>query len=130
MNVINDNATIFANNGMDLENATHYIPLGNRLIGKLITDPSKEVTLKSGIILPNDVTGGSKDPYTIVKILKVGRGTITHNSIVPCEAQPGDIALLFNAKWYVLKNKTNGEEVIIFSENDIVAIQHRDEQKA
>ena len=124
--VINENAAILADDGMDVQDVTHYIPLGNRLIGKLITDPSKEEKLASGIILPHDVTGGSKIPYTVVKILKVGRGTITHNGLVSCEAQPGDTALLFNAKWYVLKDKNDGQDYIIFSENDIVAIQHRD----
>lgn len=92
-----------------------YIPLASRLIGKLIKDPSKEVVLKSGIILAND----TQEPYVECQIVKVGRGTITHSGIIPNECKIGDVALLFNGKKYILKD--GDEEFIIFNESDIVA---------
>lgn len=127
---------VFANDNMTLENLTSYIPTGNRIIGKVINDPRKEKILSSGLILPNDILGG-KDPYITVKAIRVGRGTISHNGIVPCEVKEGDICLVFNGKWYELKEKSSvkdgqivdGDSFVIFSENDIVALYKDREQK-
>jgi co-chaperonin GroES (HSP10) len=111
---------------MTLENISSYIPTGNRIVGKIINDPRKEKISTGGIILPNDILGG-KDPYITVRAINVGRGTMSHNGIVPCEVKEGDICLVFNGKWYELKEK-NGDSFVIFSENDIVAL-YRDREK-
>lgn len=132
----NSQAVIFANDKMVLENISSYIPTGNRIVGKVINDPRKEKILASGIILPDDILGG-KDPYVTVRALKVGRGTVSHNGIVPCEVKEGDLCLVFNGKWYDLKEKPKvddkgnvieGDSFIIFSENDIVAL-YKDREK-
>jgi co-chaperonin GroES (HSP10) len=129
---------IFADDKMTLENITSFVPTGNRIIGKVINDPRKEKILSSGLILPNDILGG-KDPYITVKAIKVGRGTLSHNGVVPCEVQSGDTCLVFNGKWFELKEKPvvdgdgnikDGDSFVIFSENDIVALyKDRDEKK-
>jgi len=127
---------VFADDKMTVENVTSYIPTGNRIIGQVINDPRKEKILKSGIILPNDILGG-KDPYITVKAIKVGRGTMSHNGIVPCEVNVGDLCLVFNGKWFELKEKPvvdekgnikDGDSFVIFSENDIVAL-YKDREK-
>lgn len=123
-------SVVFTDDQMTLENVTSYIPTGNRIIGKVINDPRKEKILKSGIILPNDILGG-KDPYITVLAIRVGRGTISHNGIVPCEVNVGDMCLVFNGKWFQLDEKPiideqgnikKGDSFVIFSENDIVAL--------
>jgi co-chaperonin GroES (HSP10) len=128
---------IFADDKQTIEGITSYIPTGNRIIGKIINDPRKEKILKSGLILPNDILGG-KDPYITVTAIRVGRGTMSHNGIVPNEVHPGDICLVFNGKWYELKEKDEiidgkavpGDSFVIFSENDIVALyKDRDQKK-
>jgi co-chaperonin GroES (HSP10) len=94
---------------------TKYIPFGNRIIGKLVKDPEKEVILDSGIIMTSD----KKSPYVECQVVKVGRGVTTNNGLVPCESKVGDIALLFNGKSYTLND--GDEKFIIFTEQDIVA---------
>lgn len=132
----NGQSIIFAEDKMTLENVTSYIPTGNRIIGRVINDPRKEKILESGIILPDNILGG-KDPYITVKALKVGRGTMSHNGIVPCEVKEGDLCLVFNGKWFELKEKPSvnekgdvieGDSFVIFSENDIVAL-YKDREK-
>lgn len=133
----NGQSVVFAEDKMTLENVTSYIPTGNRIIGKVINDPRKEKILESGLILPNDILGG-KDPYITVKAIRVGRGTMSHNGIVPCEVNVGDICLVFNGKWFELKEKSSvnekkevveGDSFVIFSENDIVALYKDRETK-
>ena len=130
-------SVIFSNDQMMLENITSYIPTGNRIIGKVVNDPRKEKILASGLILPDNILGG-KDPYITVKAIRVGRGTISHNGIIPCEVNTGDICLVFNGKWFELKEKDSimdgkiisGDSFVIFSENDIVALyKDRDQTK-
>ena len=123
---MDDQSIMFADSKMKVEGFTNYKPLGNRVIGQVLKDPKEEEIL-NGIILPFGVTGGRKDPYLVVKVLKVGRGTITHNGIIPCEVVPGDTVMLFNSKWFELEE--DGKKFIIFAENDIVA-GHSVEQKA
>jgi len=101
---------------------TKFIPLASRLIGKLVKDPNREKTTKSGIILQQDV----EDPYVECQIIAVGRGSITHSGLVPNECKVGDMALLFNGKKYMLKD--GGEDFIIFNESDIVATYKPDAQ--
>ena len=101
---------------METVPVTKYIPLSSRLIGKLTKDPSKGMVTKAGIIMPNDM----EEPYVECVIVARGRGTLTNNGVVANECEVGDIALLFNGKKYILKDK--GEEFIIFNESDIVAI--------
>ena len=103
---------------------TKFIPLASRLIGKLVKDPNREKTSKGGIILANDV----EDPYVECQIIAVGRGSITHQGLVPNECKVGDMALLFNGKKYMLND--NGETYIIFNEADIVATYKPDAQTA
>lgn len=132
----NGQSVLFSSDQMVLDNVTSYIPTGNRIVGKVINDPKKEKILASGIVLLADTVGG-KDPYITVKAIKVGRGTMSHNGIVPCEVQEGDICLVFNGKWFELKEKSNidekgnvvdGDSFVIFSENDIVAL-YKDREK-
>lgn len=90
-------------------------PLHDRVIIK-----RKEVESKSagGIVL----TGSAAGKSTRGEVLSVGKGRILENGQVqPLDVKVGDI-VIFNEGYGVKTEKIDNEEVLILSENDILAI--------
>ena len=90
-------------------------PLNDRVIVKRI-----EVEAKSagGIVL----TGSAVDKSTRGDVIAVGPGrTLDNGSVKPLAVKVGD-KVIFNEGYAVRKEKLDGEEVLIMSENDILAV--------
>jgi chaperonin GroES len=90
-------------------------PLHDRVIVK-----RKEVEAKSagGIVL----TGSAAEKSTRGEVIAVGHGRILENGEVrPLDVKVGD-QVIFNEGYGVKKEKIDGEEVLILSESDILAI--------
>lgn len=90
-------------------------PLHDKVILK-----REEVETKSagGIVL----TGSAATKSTRGKVLAVGHGRILENGTVhPMHVKVGDV-VIFNEGYGVKTEKIDGEEVLILSENDILAI--------
>lgn len=90
-------------------------PLHDRIIIK-----REEVESKSagGIVL----TGSAAAKSTRGKVLAVGKGRILENgSVQPLDVKVGDI-VIFNEGYGVKSEKIDNEEVLILSENDVLAI--------
>lgn len=97
------------------EQAMNIRPLHDRVIIK-----REEVETKSagGIVL----TGSAATKSTRAKVLAVGKGRILENGTVqPLDVKVGD-TVIFNEGYGVKAEKIDGEEVLIISENDILAI--------
>ncbi len=90
-------------------------PLHDRVIVK-----RKEVESKSagGIVL----TGSAASKSTRGEILAIGNGRILESGeIKPLDVKVGDI-VIFNEGYGTKTEKIDGEEVLIMSESDILAI--------
>jgi len=90
-------------------------PLHDRVIIK-----REEVESKSagGIVL----TGSAAEKSTRGKIIAVGKGRVLDNGdIQPLDVKVGD-SVIFSEGYGVKTEKLDGEEVLILSEGDILAI--------
>jgi len=90
-------------------------PLHDRVIIK-----REEVESKSagGIVL----TGSAAEKSTRGKVIAVGNGRMLENGDVkPLDVKVGD-SVIFNDGYGVKTEKLDGEEVLILSESDILAI--------
>jgi chaperonin GroES len=90
-------------------------PLNDRVIIK-----RTEVEAKSagGIVL----TGAAVDKSTRGVVIAVGTGRVLDNGTVkPMAVKVGD-KVVFNEGYTTKKEKLDGEEVLIMSENDILAV--------
>ena len=89
-------------------------PLGDRLVVKVL---SKEEKTKGGIVLPDT----AKEKPTEGEVIAVGTGKILENGQkLPLEVKVGD-RIIFS-KYAGTEVKVNGEEYVIFSERDVLAI--------
>ena len=89
-------------------------PLGDRIVVKVI---GEEKTTKSGIVLPDTV----KEKPTEGEVIAVGTGKILDNGTKqPVEVKVGDRVIF--SKYAGTEVKLDGEEVVIFSERDVLAI--------
>lgn len=90
-------------------------PLHDRVIIKRIEAESKSA---GGIVL----TGSAAEKSTRGEVLAVGNGRILDNGEVkPMSVKVGD-KVIFNEGFGVKTEKLDGQEVLILSENDILAI--------
>ena len=90
-------------------------PLHDRVIVK-----RTEVEAKSsgGILL----TGAAVDKSTRGEVIAVGTGRVLDNgTVLPMGVKVGD-KVVFNEGYGVKKEKLDGEEVLIMSESDILAV--------
>ena len=80
----------------------------------------KKLKLKSagGIVL----TGSAATKSTRGKVIAVGTGRILENGAVQALAVKVGDTVIFNEGYGVKSEKIDGEEVLILSENDILAI--------
>ncbi len=89
-------------------------PLGDRVVVKAVEKEEKTV---SGIVLPDT----AKEKPQQGKVLAVGSGRILDNGTrVPLDLKEGDKVLF--AKYAGTEFKLDGEEVLILSERDILAV--------
>ncbi len=90
-------------------------PLHDRIIVKRKNIESKSA---GGIVL----TGSSAGKSTRGKVLAVGKGRILDNgSIKPLDVKIGDL-VIFNDGYGIKTEKLDNKEVLIMSENDVLAI--------
>ena len=89
-------------------------PLGDRIVVKVL---SEEMKTKGGIVLPDT----AKEKPTEGEVLAVGTGKILDNGTKqPVEVKVGD-RIIFS-KYAGTEVKVDGEELVIFSERDVLAI--------
>ncbi len=89
-------------------------PLGDRIVVKVL---SEEMKTKGGIVLPDT----AKEKPTEGEVLAVGTGKILDNGTKqPVEVKVGD-RIIFS-KYAGTEVKIDGEELVIFSERDVLAI--------
>ena len=90
-------------------------PLGDRVILKVV---EKEEVSKGGILLPDTA---SKEKPQEGKVIEVGSGKVLENGKkVALEVKKGDKVIF--AKYAGAEVKVQGEEYLILSEKDILAI--------
>jgi chaperonin GroES len=90
-------------------------PLHDRVIVKRL---EVESTSAGGIVL----TGSAAEKLTRGEILAVGNGRILENgSVKPLDVKVGDV-VIFNEGYGVKKEKIDGQEVLILSEADLMAV--------
>lgn len=89
-------------------------PLGDRLV---IKPAGREEVSKGGIILPDTATERPQEGT----VLAVGKGRIGDDGkLIPMEIKAGNTILF--AKYAGSEVKIDGEELIILSERDVLAI--------
>ncbi|HEY7867365.1 MAG TPA: co-chaperone GroES [Psychromonas sp.] len=90
-------------------------PLHDRVILKRT---EKETKSAGGIVL----TGSAAEKSTRGEVLAVGKGRILDNGEVkPLDVKVGDI-VIFSEGYGLKTEKIEGQEVLILSENDILAV--------
>ncbi|MBQ6775050.1 MAG: co-chaperone GroES [Synergistaceae bacterium] len=89
-------------------------PLGDRIVVKVLSEEKKT---KGGIVLPDT----AKEKPTEGEVVAVGTGKILDNGTKqPVEVKVGD-RIIFS-KYAGTEVKVDGEELVIFSERDVLAI--------
>jgi chaperonin GroES len=89
-------------------------PLGDRIVVKLVKQEEKT---KGGIVLPDTV----KEKPQEGEVVAVGSGKVLENGQkLPLEVKVGD-KIIFS-KYAGTEVKIEGEELIIFSERDVLAV--------
>lgn len=90
-------------------------PLHDRVIIRRVEE---EQTTAGGIVLP----GNAQEKPTRGEVLAVGNGRILESGDVrPLDVKVGD-SVIFKDGFGVEKQKIDGEEVLIMSESDILAV--------
>jgi chaperonin GroES len=90
-------------------------PLGDRVLIKPI---AKDITTKSGIVLPETV---EKEKAEKGEVLAVGPGRVLDNgNLAPMSVKVGNKVMF--KKYSPDEIKVDGEELLIISEQDILAI--------
>ncbi|GGY07211.1 10 kDa chaperonin [Litchfieldella qijiaojingensis] len=90
-------------------------PLHDRVVVRRVEEEQKT---SGGIVLP----GNAQEKPTRGKVLAVGNGRILDNGEVrPLDVKVGD-TVIFKEGFGVEKQKIDGEEVLIMSESDILAV--------
>ena len=93
----------------------NLVPLGDRVV---LRRESAEETTAGGIVLP----GSAQEKPTRGEVLAVGNGRILESGEVRAlDVKVGD-TVIFKEGFGVEKQKVDGEEVLIMSESDILAV--------
>lgn len=96
-------------------------PLGDRVVVKVLQGEEKT---KSGIVLPDT----AKEKPQEGEVLAVGTGKLLENGTrVPMEVQVGDRVIF--SKYAGTEIKIEGEEYLILSERDVLAVVPTDAKK-
>lgn len=88
-------------------------PLGDRVVIKMLEAEEKT---KGGIVLP----GQAKEEPQIAEVLAVGPGEVQDGKTVEMQVKVGDKVLF--PKYMGVEVKFDGEEYLVISQKDIVAI--------
>lgn len=89
-------------------------PLGDRIVVKVLT---REEKTRGGIVLPDT----AKEKPTEGEVLAVGSGKVLDNGQkLPVEVKVGDRVIF--SKYAGTEVKIEDEELVIFSERDVLAI--------
>ena len=89
-------------------------PLGDRIVVKVLT---REEKTKEGIVLPDT----AKEKPTEGEVMAVGSGKVLDNGQkLPIEVKVGDRVIF--SKYAGTEVKVDGDELVIFSERDVLAI--------
>lgn len=88
-------------------------PLGDRIVVKQL---AAEETTKSGIVL----TGQAKEKPQEAEVVAVGEGKIENGQLVKLQVKVGDKVIY--SKYAGTDVKLAGEEYVIVSESDVLAI--------
>ncbi len=92
----------------------HLKPLGDRIVVKVVNHEEKT---KGGIVLPDT----AKEKPTEGEVIAVGTGKVLENGQkLPLEVKVGD-RIIFS-KYAGTEVKLDGDEYVIFSERDVLAI--------
>ncbi|MDV6318959.1 co-chaperone GroES [Chromohalobacter sp. HP20-39] len=90
-------------------------PLHDRVVVRRVEEEQKTA---GGIVLP----GNAQEKPTRGEVLAIGNGRILENGEVrPLDVKVGD-TVIFKDGFGVEKEKIDGEEVLIMSESDILAV--------
>ena len=90
-------------------------PLGDRVIIKPITE---DITTKSGIVLPETV---EKEKAEKGEVVAIGPGRVLDNGgLAPMSVKVGDKVMF--KKYSPDEIKIDGQELLVISESDILAI--------
>lgn len=93
----------------------HIRPLGDRVVVKPIAE---DITTKSGIVLPETV---EKEKSEKGEVVALGPGRLLDNgSIAPLSVKIGDRVMF--KKYSPDEIKVDGEDLLIISESDILAV--------
>ena len=88
-------------------------PLGDKIVVKQL---EAEVVTKSGIIL----TGQAKEKPQEAEVIAVGPGKKENGEVIPLDVKVGD--KIIYSKYAGMDVKLEGEEYVIVSESDVLAI--------
>ena len=88
-------------------------PLGDRVVTKMA---EAEETTQSGIIL----AGSAKEKPQFAEVIAVGRGGVVDGKEVKMELKAGDKVIM--SKYAGTEVKLDGEEYVIISQKDVLAI--------
>ena len=88
-------------------------PFGDRVVIKMV---EVEETTKSGIVLP----GNAKEKPQLAEVIAVGPGGVVDGKEVEMQLKVGDHVIM--GKYAGTSVKIDGEEIIILSQNDILAV--------
>ena len=88
-------------------------PLADRVVVKLV---EAEETTKTGIVLP----GAAKEKPQVAEVIAVGPGGVVDGKEVKMELKVGDHVIM--GKYAGTTVKVDGEEIIILSQSDILAV--------
>ncbi len=98
-----------------MSNKTNFKPLGDRVI---VQPEQAEQTTKSGIVLPDTA---QEKPQTGV-VVSVGPGRVTEEGkTLPVNVKAQDVVIY--AKYGGTEIKVDGNEYLIVSEKDILAVK-------
>ena len=89
------------------------VPLGDKVVVKQLEAVE---TTKSGIVL----TGGAKEKPQEAEVIAVGPGGVVDGKEVEMQLKVGDHVIM--GKYAGTSVKIDGEEIIILSQNDILAV--------
>lgn len=88
-------------------------PLGDRIVVKQL---EAQTTTKSGIVL----TGQAKEKPQEAEVVAVGTGRVEDGKVIPMQVKVGD--KIIYSKYAGTDVKHDGEEYVIVSESDVLAI--------
>jgi chaperonin GroES len=89
-------------------------PLGDRIV--VIPQDETESSLPSGLVIPDT----AKEKPQLGEVLAVGPGEYKDGERIPVDVEVGDV--VFYSKYGGTEVKHNGEDLLVLSSRDVLAI--------